>query len=62
MPRVDENLMSAFRLAVEDILHFLRTRGESGSKNMFTNPHSTGGNNVRPWGVYPGFTDTVLFP
>ena len=61
MPHVDENLMSGFRLAIEAILQVLRKRGESGNKNMFTNPHSTSRVGGHPY-VYPGFTNEVIFP
>ena len=61
--QVDPNSMSSFHLAVENILHLLRTRGESGNKNSFLNTEQAAGGRSHPWGSgWSGWTDTVLFP
>ena len=63
MDAPDASLMAAYEAKIEPALRFLRKRGGSGNKNMFTNPaNRSSGYGYRRYGlnyVAPGFTPYV---
>ena len=62
MGSMHQGMLVEYKSHVEDILKFLRKRGESGNRhNMFTNTHTHSGGNKHPY-VLPGFTNDVRFP
>ena len=65
MSEPNPSLMVPYEAKIANNLRFLRKRGGSGNKNMFTNPsNSSGGYGYRRYGlnyVGPGFTPYVYF-
>ena len=61
MPQVDENMYSEYNDQVSRIETFLRKRGPSGNKNMFTNPHTTTGRSVNNRWIAAGWTNEIYF-
>lgn len=63
MPVLNDQMLVEYHTERDKIVSMLRRRGESGNRNIFRSPHTgVGQTHQNSRGIYPGWTDIVIFP